>query len=308
MKKILILTDGKAGHENQSKALASALGDAFDIIKTSYKSRFAKALSYVCSRLRLSSESLFSLEKKPQNGEYCAVVGTGSGVFYPVKAIAKKLGGRCAVVLYPRGYRLGDFDCILSPSFDNPAKKANIIEIPANLVPTNEQFYKSGVESFLAQHTPAENKRRIAVIVGGPNGSATMSADWMREELEKIFSSTKDCEHWVTSSRRTPPDVETVIDSFPWDYKLIYSRDHYNPIPAFVSLAESLYVTAESTGMLSEACTHGSAKVFVLDNLKPGNHKFRTFVDNLQRDGYLGGDKKIDLTKQFNEARKLLGI
>lgn len=308
MKKILILTDGKAGHENQSKALAAALSDTFDIIKTNYKSRLAKSLSYVFDHLGLSVENLFNLEKQPEKGEYCAVIGTGSGVFYPVKTVAKKLGVHCAVVLYPRGYRLGNFDCILSPSFDNPAKKANIVEIPANLVPTNEQFYSSGVQSFLAQHTPSEHKRRVAVIIGGPNNSSTMSACWMRGQLEQIFNSTKDCEHWVTTSRRTPPDVEAVIDSFPWDYKLIYSRNHYNPIPAFVSLADSLYVTAESTGMLSEACTHGNANVFVLDNLKPGRHKFRIFVDNLQRNGYAGGNKKIDLKKQFNEARKLLGL
>ena len=112
----------------------------------------------------------------------------------------------------------------------------------------------------------------------------------------------------VTTSRRTPPEVEALVDSYPWTYKLIYSRDHSNPIPAFVQLAKRLYVTAESTGMLSEACTFGTAEVVALDNLKPGPHKFRRFVENLRRGGYVDGSRKVDLSAEFARARTLMGL
>ena len=113
---------------------------------------------------------------------------------------------------------------------------------------------------------------------------------------------------FVTTSRRTPPDAEAVVDSYPWDWKLIYSRDHFNPIPAFVSLASRLYVTAESTGMLSEACTSGSAHVAALDNLNAGNSKFRRFLDALRAEGYVDGSRKVDLSGAFAAARRLLGL
>ena len=115
---------------------------------------------------------------------------------------------------------------------------------------------------------------------------------------------------WVTTSRRTPPDVEAVIDSYPWSFKLLYSRDHFNPIPAFVQLAGRIYVTAESTGMLSEACTFGSAEVKVLDNLLPGDHKFRRFVENLRREGLVDSShaKKINLAAQFDRAAGLMAV
>ena len=112
----------------------------------------------------------------------------------------------------------------------------------------------------------------------------------------------------MTTSRRTPPDVEAVVDSFPFDYKLLYSKDHFNPIPAFVKLARTLYVTAESTGMISESCTFGTAEVHVLDNLKPGPHKFRRFVEDLAHGGYVDGARKVDLSEQFIRARQLLDI
>ena len=44
MNKALILTDGKAGHENQSKAFARALGCDFDLVEVHFRSAFHKAL------------------------------------------------------------------------------------------------------------------------------------------------------------------------------------------------------------------------------------------------------------------------
>ena len=311
-RRVLILTDGKAGHENQSKAFVRALGCSFDLAAVRFRGKLAKAASYVLDRLGVKSLGLLEfpdnldLPETPGR-EYSAVVGTGSGTFYAAKALARRLGVKCGVVLTPSGYDLASFDCILSPAFDNPPRMSNIVEIPANLVANDESFYEKGAAAFRERHTPS-GKYAVAVIVGGPNKCSTMTANWMKGELERIFADNAGCEFWVTTSRRTPADVEAVVDSFPFDYKLLYSKDHFNPIPAFVKLAKRLYVTAESTGMLSEAATFGTAEVFTLDNLNPGPHKFRRFVENLRSGGYVDGSRKIDLSAQFEAARRLMGL
>ena len=314
--KVLILTDGKAGHENQSKAFVRALGCDFDIMPVRFRSKTAKALSYVFDRLGIRTQALFATEGGPLHGAYTAVVGTGSGTFYAAKTLARRMGAKCGVVLYPRGYAIGSFDCILAPAFDRPAPAPNVIEIPANLVAADAAFYADGTAAFRdhymksSGHEPPAGRPAVAVIVGGPNKCAGMTPQWMRAQLDRIFADhpADGNELWVTTSRRTPPEVEAVVDSYPWSYRLIYSRDRFNPIPAFVSLAQTLYVTAESTGMLSEACTSGTATVHALDNLKPGPHKFRRFVEGLVRDGYLDGARKIDLSAQFSRARAMLGV
>ena len=306
MKTLLILTDGKAGHENQSKAFARALGCDFELRSVCFRSRLHKAFSYALDRLGVQSSQLFKVDGEIEKGRFAAVVGTGSGTFYAVKTVAKKSGIPSAVILYPRGYRLSDFNCVMAPVFDKPRKAQNLVEVPVNLVAGDEEFYAKGVEEFLKRNSP--NKESVAVIVGGPNRCSTMSAEWMRSELEKVFAENQGKEFWVTTSRRTPPEVEAVVDSFPFDYKLIYSRDKFNPIPAFVKLAKRLYVTAESTGMLSEACTFGVAQVQALDNLKSGGGKFRRFLDGLKAEGYVGGSRKADLSSRFEAAKKLLGI
>lgn len=317
MAKILILTDGKAGHENQSKAFARALGCDFDLCTVRFRSKFHKALSYLFDRCGVRSSGLFRLERPcAAAANYRAVIGAGSGTFYAVKTVARTLGVKCGVVLYPRGYRLSGFDCVLAPTFDRPKHAANIIEIPANLVANDEAFYRKGVADFQSHYLKTvgrapscESGAAVAVIVGGPNTCSTMSADWMRHQLEAIFAANPSVtEFWVTTSRRTPPDVEAVVDSFPWTYRLLYSRDRFNPIPAFVQLAKRLYVTAESTGMLSEACTFGCAEVVALDNLLPGPHKFRRFVELLRTGGYVDGTRKVDLSAQFAAAKARLEI
>lgn len=309
MQKAIVLTDGKAGHENQSKAFARALGLDFELVPVKFKSPFHKALSYLLDRLGVRTvgllQGLDGLSTQPPN--HLTVIGTGSGTFYAAKALARRIGAKCGVVLYPRGYALSSFDCILAPSFDNPAERPNVVEIPANLVANDAEFYEKGVASFAARHAgPTDNL--VSVIVGGPNKCSSMSADWMKARLDEIFAANRGAQMCVTTSRRTPADVEAVVDSYPWDYKLIYSKDHFNPIPAFVKLAKRLYVTAESTGMLSEACTFGSAEVVALDNLNPGPHKFRRFVENLRAGGYVDGCRKIDLSAQFARARALMGL
>ena len=314
MKKILILTDGKAGHENQSKAFARALGCDFDLVEVHFKSKFHKALSYLFDHLNIGTRKLLcSPSPLAFTSSYCGVIGTGSGTFYAAKAFAKELGVKCGVVLYPRGYDIASFDCVLAPAFDRPKNAPNVIEIPANLVANDAAFYEKGVAAF-GEKRGEDGRRKtedaVAVIVGGPNRCSTMTPEWMKAQLERIFSadSARTCQFWVTTSRRTPPEVEAVVDSYPWDFKLLYSKDHFNPIPAFVKLAKRLYVTAESTGMLSEACTFGTAEVVALDNLNPGPHKFRRFVENLRKDGYVDGNRKVDLSARFDQARALMGL
>ena len=334
MGKVLILTDGKAGHENQSKAFARALGCEFDLAEVHFKSKFHKALSYLfdCCGIRTLAFHTVKIETtgNAENTKrlcdlcvlcgfhrYSGVIGTGSGTFYAAKAMAKKLGVKCGVVLYPRGYDIASFDCVLAPAFDRPKAAANVIEIPANLVANDEAFYEKGVEAFLkcSNIRMDECSNAVAVIVGGPNKCSTMTPEWMKAQLDAIFAQrnrtieqSNNLEFWVTTSRRTPPAVEAIVDSYPWDYKLLYSKDRFNPIPAFVKLAKRLYVTAESTGMLSEACTFGTAEVVALDNLNPGPHKFRRFVENLRKGGYVDGNRKVDLSAQFARAKALMGL
>ena len=98
MDRVLVLTDGKAGHENQSRAFVRALGRDFDLIEVHFRSPLHKALSYLLDHLGLHTSRLFTL-KAGVTGPYAA----GTADFqarhpfphptHPVPAVAVIIGG-----------------------------------------------------------------------------------------------------------------------------------------------------------------------------------------------------------------------
>ena len=215
--KAIVLTDGKAGHENQSKAFARALGLDFQLVPVKFKSPFHKMLSYLFDGMGIRTVGLLQgldellHSSTPPLTNTSTIIGTGSGTFYAAKSLARRIpGAKCGVVLYPRGYQLSTFDCILAPTFDNPAKLPNVVEIPANLVANDADFYEKGVAAFKERYQ-GETDNLVGVIVGGPNKCSTMTVEWMKMRLDEIFAANKGAELCVTTSRRTPADVEALV-------------------------------------------------------------------------------------------------
>ncbi|MBI9021206.1 MAG: mitochondrial fission ELM1 family protein, partial [Verrucomicrobia bacterium] len=232
--KALLLTDGKPGHENQSVAFCQHLELDFETVTISYPWKPAKALSYLLDRLGIYTDKIFrSSVFDVQSSEFGVIVSTGSTTFYPNKVLARKLGIPNIAVLNPKGYRL-DFTKILCPAYDHPPKQDNVIELPLNLCAADPSFFVEKAEGFKTKHV--QQKPAVGFIIGGPNAISTIDAAALKRQLEQAFALTEGCERWVTTSRRTPKEVETVIEEFPFDYTLINSRDPYNPVPAFTQL------------------------------------------------------------------------
>lgn len=308
MKKALIVSDGKPGHYNQSIALCKHLGFKYEIVEIAYKCKGRKALSYLFDRLGIYTESLLSSRLTPRTTRHDLIISTGSTTYYANKLLAKRLGLPNIAILHPKGYRL-DFTHIFCPAYDHPPKRKNITELPLNLCVADEAFFADKTAEFQTRHVP--EKPAAGVIIGGPNAVSDINPVQIKEQLDQLFDLTTGMERWVTTSRRTPPEVEALIDELPFDYKLINSRDPYNPIPAFIKLCDRLFVTSDSASMISECASFGSAKVEVLMNrqLKTPN-KFEELIRGLEArnavhvfDGTLGtADRKIDLGSLLRES------
>ena len=308
--KALILTDGKPGHENQSIAFCKNTEIDYTLVDVAYRSKAAKALSYLFDRLGIYSEKLFT--SHIPHSTFHILISTGSTTFYPNKVIARKLGIPNVAILNPNGYR-PDFDRILCPACDHPPKQSNVTELPINLCAADPAFFEEKAAEFKQKHTP--QKAAAGFIIGGPNAVSEIDPVDLKEKLEQAFAQTEGRERWVTTSRRTPPEIEQLIESFPFDYTLINSRDPYNPIPAFIQLCERLFVTSDSASMISECASFGSAKVELLMNRQLKTHnKFQELFQGLEKmnsvhifDGTLGAaDRKVDLKPLLEKATKPL--
>ena len=250
-KKILILSDGKAGHVNQSIALARHLGIPWETVMVRFRNRPFKLLSHVLDHVGMYLPSL--LRWDPPGGEFCAVVSAGSETYYANKVLARRFGIPAVAIMLPRGYRL-DFDRIIAQEHDRPPRKKNILVLPVNLCRVEPQ----GV------FRPRAGERYVALVVGGPNRVYRYDRDKFRQALDSIFAGFPGCRIVVTTSRRTPADIEEEIDRYPFEEKFLYSRDPVNPIPDFLASCEYVFLTADSTSMISEAVTFGRARIEIL--------------------------------------------
>lgn len=280
MKTALIISDGKPGHFNQSIALCRHLELEYEVLEVVYKSRYHKTLSYLLDRIGIFSPALFSSRLTPRAARHDIIISTGSTTYYANKLLARRLNIPNIAILYPQGYRL-DFTRILCPAYDHPPRRKHITELPLNLCAAESAFFEEKAGEFKMKHTP--EKPAVGIIIGGPNAVSDIDAEQINQQLGQIFALTQGMERWVTTSRRTPKDVETIIASMPFDFTLINSCDPYNPIPAFIHLCDRLFVTSDSASMISECASFGTAKVEVLMNrqLKTPN-KFEELIGDLE--------------------------
>jgi len=273
MKHLLIVSDGRKGHENQSVALAKYLGKPYEIVEVDAAFIGSKLLGYAGDKLNIHWKNFIMQNKIPERS-YSAVIGTGSSTYYAVKYLAKFYHAKSVTTMLPRGYRY-DFDIIFAQSHDNPPRQANIIEIPANFAYVEpEGIYRS-------------YGRSIGVVIGGDNGIFSFDITRLRKQLDQIVALFSGYEIAVTTSPRTSEEVESLVASYGFDYEVIYSQKPLNPIPDFLAQCERVFVTADSTSMISEAVSFGKASVEVLPLQSSKENKFDRFITQLESGGYL---------------------
>jgi len=289
--KILILSDGRVGHVNQSIAYAKYLDAKYEIVDVVFKYKIFKNISYLLDFFKIYIESIFNTNLRDFSS-FNYVVSTGSSTYYLNKIVSKKYNLKSITLMLPRGFRY-DFDYIYAQSHDNPPKQSNIIEMDANF----------SYSEALNLYEPL--KKSVAIIIGGENSVYRMSVKEIKEYLDRIFELFSEHEIAVTSSPRTSQEVETLLDSYEFVYKVIFSKNRVNPIADFLNKCEYVFITADSTSMISEAVGNGSANIEVLPLIALKDNKFTTFVQNLENSGYLHlfngkvsyNSKKIDFKK-----------
>lgn len=284
------------GHLNQSIAFAKYLNAHYEIIPVTFRCKIYKVLSYVLDYFKIYTQALFHVHTLPRTS-FDLIVSAGSSTYYANKTLSKKLGIKSVAMMLPQSYRY-DFDLIFAQAHDTPPIQPNITVLPANF---------SFVEPK-ALFTP--HKKAVGVIIGGNNALFTMSKQRLKQQLDFIFEVFHDYEIAVTTSPRTPKEVETLIASYPFAYSVIFSQNKINPIADFLHHCEVVFITMDSTSMISEAISYGASYVEILPLNDAKNNKFLTMVQNLEKEGYLHlfdgkmahKNKKIDFEMYSKKA------
>ncbi len=264
---ILILSDGKAGHLNQSIAFAKLKNLKYDILPVNNN---IKPLTYLLDFFKIYID-FFSLHVEPK--DYKAIVSTGSSTYYANKYLAKKLDIKSIAIMLPKGFRYSNFDYIIASNHDNPPKLKNIISLPLNLSISEPKGY-----------IKKDTKDAIGIIIGGDNSIFEMDKETIQRYLDEIFEKFPNHLKYITTSRRTPKEIDRLLKNYKFDYEIIYSKNpNINPIPDFLKVCKKLFITIDSTSMLSEARANSDADIEIIElKSKKEDTKFHTLAKTVQ--------------------------
>jgi len=271
--KMLILSDGRLGHLNQSIALAKHLRLPYQIANVTFAYKFYKFLSYILDFFKVYTPSIFKLDNFI-NEPFDLIVSAGSSTYYANKTLSKHYDVPSVTMMLPKNYRY-DFSTIFAQIHDSPPSQDNIIVLPANVsfVQPQDLFH------------PA--KKSIGIIVGGDNAYFTMNKIQLKKQLDIIFKSYADYEIAITTSPRTPKEIELLIKKYAFAYCVIYSENKINPIADFLHHCEIVFITIDSTSMISEAISYGAASIEILPLGEAKSNKFFTMVKHLEEKNYV---------------------
>lgn len=282
-----VVTDGKAGMENQCLGLAEALGLTPIIKRVKLRTPWKQLSPF----LRHGLQWAFSPEGDaiaPPWPDLLIATGRASvpASLYARRASRKGEGKQTLTVQIQNPViDTSRFDLVVVPRHDGMTGK-NIMTTRGALHRLNPERLKSAAAEFLPQVATLPSPR-IAVLIGGTNAVYQMTP----RETEIVARQLADCVKQtkgsliITPSRRTGEDnlaaLKAGLEGIP---AYIWDGTGVNPYFGMLGLADTILATCDSVNMVSEACYTGKP-VYVIQ-LPGGSDKFRRFHQSLQDDGY----------------------
>lgn len=316
---ILVLSDGKAGHLNQSLAVAHQIrrarmtqgykmeDTAVVTLNVEYKNRFSRLLlllmapfaSWRChGRMRLMRFCLKEDSYENLMKTYSEFIVSCGSSLAPVNIFMKHENNARNIVIMKPGmpFCTKKFNFMIVPRHDNMRSCKNVVltDLAPNLV--SEEALRLSGEKLKNSIKPGK-ARRIGLLIGGDNPEFSLSGDILEKVLQQVtaFCDSNDMDMLVTTSRRTNKEQEKIIKNTLKDNprcKLLVIANENNPegtVAGILALSDLAVVSGESISMISEAVSAGrKVMVFNLDRRAGGITKHERVVDNLRREGYVG--------------------
>ncbi|MFC1621612.1 ELM1/GtrOC1 family putative glycosyltransferase [Candidatus Omnitrophota bacterium] len=318
---IMVLNDGKPGHLNQALAVAEmvkeALGSRLEArgikekpivkIKTvdvRFKNRFTRmfldAASFFagkrcqgclrCVKLCLKKESFNKIKEYADIVISCGASSVAANAFLKYENNAKGI-----VIMNPGLGRSNKFDLIVLPrhdAFGKSKSNALITEIAPNRVLPSASSLSAKGETSPATAGGQPPAKGLGLLIGGDAKNFKLK----KEDVEKVIDSAlkMDCEVFVSTSRRTSPEIEELVEkklSGEGKWLVIASKNNKEGVVQEIfDKSEVIIVSSESMSMISEAVSSGKhVVVFKATSHKPQarKSKYEKSVSNLEQQGYI---------------------
>lgn len=276
---VVVVSDGRMGHQRQSEGVAAALGFAHPTVMTLQPKVNLKLWGWLPVGMCFGN-----LDQIPDAD---VVIGTG----YQVSRVLRMLRGhgRFVVALQRPSGALGAYDAVALPAHD----VSDTTPLPPNVVATTgapngitKPLLEEEADRWRARlaHLP---EPRLAVMIGGPSRHGDLSEDSLRAMLDHAlrWAEAQGGSLMISTSRRTGPALteaaRRVLAETPVPHYFYVPMPEDNPYFAFLALSEGVLMTHESVSMASEAATAG-VPVYGWGEVGQLPEKFQRFYALLQ--------------------------
>ena len=282
-----MLTDGKAGTENQCIGLAEALGLDPQVKRLEARAPWRWPPASLWPRLPPQLVlSLVTQAGDPLGPPWPRLlIASGKPSVGPALAVRRLANGQTFAVQVqdPRvDPRL--FDLVAAPRHDH-LHGANVIQTLGAL----HRVTPGRLEEARARFAPefaALPRPLVAVLIGGTSNSYQMTREAARDLAGGLrqMCEASGAGLLITVSRRTGADSEKVLrDALAGLPAAFWDGDGNNPYLGYLALADAIVVTEDSVSMTSEAVSTG--KPVHVAGLPGGSAKFREFHGTLRASG-----------------------
>lgn len=237
--RILVISDGKAGHENQSLGLAEAMAHLHPAEAHTLRLNMEK---WTYPRLKAAIAQATNFPSPD------FVLAAGHATHPTALVIARIYGARSICLMKP-SLPTAWFDVCICPEHDFIGK-----HVPPNVITS---------KGALNRVRPAAGARSGKfLLIGGPSKTHGYNETSLISRLRRIAA---DGGWQVADSRRTPASfLPTLRKELPSLTVFPHLETHPDWLAGKLSSAEAVWVTEDSVSMIYEALT-GGAKVGVLD-------------------------------------------
>lgn len=310
---IVVLSDGKAGHRNQSLAFCDAAAisrqrDGFSpetlhlkTIEVRFKSERSKKLYRFASflfrghipqprfwaKLFLDSSCFHEIISAYAD----VVVSTGSSVAPLNLWLARENSAKSVVVMNP-GISTRLFDAVIAPKHDKIGGRSRVFETSAALTRWSQAWSAAELGQRSQRSGCDPSRKKIGFLIGGDTEDIAFVPQMFEEslcEVRRVANQLK-AQVLMTTSRRTPIWADSEVKTVFSDRNvcpLMVIANEVNPentVSTILGLSDVVVVTGESVSMVSEAISSGKPVVvlvpFLMAKLKS---KYREFLISMER-------------------------
>lgn len=284
-----VLSNGRAGTENQCVGLAEAVGLPYVIKQV----RVRPPWKWLPPRLWMSPLDALAADSDPLEPPWPDLL-IASGRTTEALAVAIREAshqdtaqGRnpvFTVYLQAPSHSTDSFDLLAPPKHDR-VRGSNVVQTEGALHRVTDDKLAGEARRVAAslEHLP---RPLIAVLIGGTGNAYRMTPAAAKKLGRQLCRLTEELGAGlaVTVSRRTGPDNEAALREGLADAPMVvWDGTGENPYFGFLGLADAIVVTVDSISMTSESCATGKP-VYVAD-LPGGSAKFKRFHSQLREGG-----------------------